>query len=279
MSVSKRLRFEVLRRDNHTCRYCGGSAPEVKLTVDHVVPVALGGSDDPSNLVAACRDCNGGKSSVPAGAHLVADVANDAARWAAAIRRAAEENRLHDNTAAYAAVVNAWSSFRRNQIPGDYRETIDQFLNAGLPADDIVQMAHVADAKPSIYDRWAYFCGCCWKRIEKLQERAQEIVSGESSCAAEPTPQLITSWTTSEVAVEVFWAKEVADEGRFVASSVHCKHGGSAGDPYCDDPVCRVAWAKEVEGCTNLADATIGVRKRRSNAVMDELDRMEMADG
>lgn len=41
MSVSKRLRFEVLRRDNHTCRYCGSSAPEVKLTIDHVVPVAL----------------------------------------------------------------------------------------------------------------------------------------------------------------------------------------------------------------------------------------------
>lgn len=54
MAVSKRTRYEVLRRDNHTCRYCGGSAPDVRLTVDHVLPVTLGGSDDPSNLVAAC---------------------------------------------------------------------------------------------------------------------------------------------------------------------------------------------------------------------------------
>lgn len=35
MPVSKRLRYEVLRRDSHTCRYCGGAAPDVKLTVDH----------------------------------------------------------------------------------------------------------------------------------------------------------------------------------------------------------------------------------------------------
>lgn len=26
MSVSKRLRFEILRRDNHACRYCGATA-------------------------------------------------------------------------------------------------------------------------------------------------------------------------------------------------------------------------------------------------------------
>jgi 5-methylcytosine-specific restriction endonuclease McrA len=39
MAVSKRTRYEVLRRDNHACRYCGGIAPDVILTVDHVTPV------------------------------------------------------------------------------------------------------------------------------------------------------------------------------------------------------------------------------------------------
>jgi 5-methylcytosine-specific restriction endonuclease McrA len=29
--VSRRLRLEVLRRDGHTCRYCGAQAPDVKL--------------------------------------------------------------------------------------------------------------------------------------------------------------------------------------------------------------------------------------------------------
>jgi 5-methylcytosine-specific restriction endonuclease McrA len=62
VSVSKRLRYEVLRRDDHACRYCGHTAPDVPLTVDHVIPVALGGTDEPENLVTACKDCNAGKS-------------------------------------------------------------------------------------------------------------------------------------------------------------------------------------------------------------------------
>src|SRR5690242_10107126 len=71
MAVSKRTRYEVLTRDNHTCRYCGGVAPDVVLTVDHVVPTALGGSDKPDNLVAACKDCNAGKASTSPSASTV----------------------------------------------------------------------------------------------------------------------------------------------------------------------------------------------------------------
>jgi hypothetical protein len=56
------VRFEVLRRDNFTCRYCGRKAPSVRLQVDHVVPWSAGGSDELSNLVAACIECNIGKS-------------------------------------------------------------------------------------------------------------------------------------------------------------------------------------------------------------------------
>ena len=57
MAVTKRMRFEILRRDNHACRYCGATAPDVKLVVDHVTPVALGGTDSPDNLVASCAAC------------------------------------------------------------------------------------------------------------------------------------------------------------------------------------------------------------------------------
>lgn len=99
MPVSKRLRYEVLRRDNYTCRYCGASAPDVKLTVDHVVPVALGGSDDPSNLVAACVDCNAGKTSTSPDAPLVADVEQDALRWSRAMAAAAQIERRQQKLA------------------------------------------------------------------------------------------------------------------------------------------------------------------------------------
>jgi hypothetical protein len=86
MAVSKRLRYEILRRDNHACRYCGATAPDVKLNVDHVIPQALGGSNAPTNLVASCVDCNAGKTSSMPNATPVADVDQVAFRKAAARR-------------------------------------------------------------------------------------------------------------------------------------------------------------------------------------------------
>jgi len=62
--LSKRTRFEVFKRDSFTCQYCGRKAPDVILHVDHVEPVAGGGSDSLINLVTSCSDCNGGKSDV-----------------------------------------------------------------------------------------------------------------------------------------------------------------------------------------------------------------------
>lgn len=60
--ISKSTRFEVFKRDSFTCQYCGKSAPDVVLEVDHINPVSKGGDDDISNLITACFDCNRGKS-------------------------------------------------------------------------------------------------------------------------------------------------------------------------------------------------------------------------
>ena len=59
--ISKRIRFEVFKRDKFTCQYCGRMAPDVILEVDHIKPVAKGGNNDLLNLVTSCRDCNRGK--------------------------------------------------------------------------------------------------------------------------------------------------------------------------------------------------------------------------
>lgn len=59
--LSKRIRFEVLRRDNFTCQYCGRKASEVELHVDHIRSVATGGGNEMENLITACVDCNLGK--------------------------------------------------------------------------------------------------------------------------------------------------------------------------------------------------------------------------
>ncbi len=40
------------------CCYCGG---QEQLSVDHLIPRVSGGSDDPDNLILACRSCNSSK--------------------------------------------------------------------------------------------------------------------------------------------------------------------------------------------------------------------------
>ena len=54
------LRTVILNRDGYQCVYCGST--EEPLHVDHKMPLSLGGSNDPDNLVVACRECNCGKS-------------------------------------------------------------------------------------------------------------------------------------------------------------------------------------------------------------------------
>jgi len=61
-AISKKIRFEVFKRDSFTCQYCGKSAPEVILHVDHIMPVSKGGDNDITNLITSCQSCNSGKS-------------------------------------------------------------------------------------------------------------------------------------------------------------------------------------------------------------------------
>ena len=82
MALRQHVRRAVFERDNYRCRYCGvryvdrrTSEPVAScpydgpswasrqrwvglLHVDHVIPRCKGGTDDPDNLVTACRTCN-----------------------------------------------------------------------------------------------------------------------------------------------------------------------------------------------------------------------------
>ena len=60
------LRFKVLNRDNFKCKYCGRSSIEdnIKLHVDHILPISKDGLNELNNLVTACEDCNLGKRDI-----------------------------------------------------------------------------------------------------------------------------------------------------------------------------------------------------------------------
>lgn len=67
--LSKRVRFEIFKRDGFACVYCGKTPAQSLLQVDHLVAVANGGDDSPGNLLTSCLDCNQGKSDVPLDQH------------------------------------------------------------------------------------------------------------------------------------------------------------------------------------------------------------------
>ena len=57
-SWPKGLKRQLMRRQDNTCTYCGHRRRASSLDIDHVIPVARGGSNDPSNLQVICRPCN-----------------------------------------------------------------------------------------------------------------------------------------------------------------------------------------------------------------------------
>jgi len=71
-SISDRLRFKVLRRDNFRCVLCGNSpaiTPGVPLEPDHIIPWSEGGETVMDNLQTLCRRCNGGRSNLSLAEH------------------------------------------------------------------------------------------------------------------------------------------------------------------------------------------------------------------
>jgi 5-methylcytosine-specific restriction endonuclease McrA len=51
-------KYTIKLRDDFTCQYCGQRFEAADLTIDHVVPVCLGGPTAWTNCVAACTPCN-----------------------------------------------------------------------------------------------------------------------------------------------------------------------------------------------------------------------------
>ena len=171
MSVSKNLRYEILRRDHYACRYCGGVAPDVKLTVDHVMPVALGGSDKADNLVAACDACNAGKSASSPGAPLVDDVAQDALRWAQALQWAAyKQLQSSDEFSLYCdEVENAWESCSPRGLPDDWQESCRNWWLAGCEMHVIIDSIEQTMGTSGVRDPWSYMAGLVWKSLRDKQ--------------------------------------------------------------------------------------------------------------
>lgn len=62
VAMKRALRKGALRDCSQRCVYCATRLDQRTATLDHVVPLARGGANDPGNLVVACAPCNRLKS-------------------------------------------------------------------------------------------------------------------------------------------------------------------------------------------------------------------------
>ena len=174
MAISTRTRFEVLKRDDFTCRYCGRAAPEVRLHVDHIVPASKGGSDELVNLVTACQDCNLGKAAVPLQTRAArSDTTQLVAEMRAVKTYLAErEDFLEWREEAMREVYRYWTKCWNTPVPqGPWPNTVRKWLEHYPPAeinqaiDLAIEKISGGTSKANPTDVVRYLCGIMKHKI------------------------------------------------------------------------------------------------------------------
>jgi 5-methylcytosine-specific restriction protein A len=61
--IPRWVRQALLRKQRHTCQLCGVNSIVSTIEIDHIIPIALGGTNRFENLQLLCRRCNRSKGS------------------------------------------------------------------------------------------------------------------------------------------------------------------------------------------------------------------------
>lgn len=179
LPISKKVRFEVFKRDSFSCRYCG-KIPSLGaiLNIDHVVPVSAGGTNDYENLVTACFDCNSGKSD----RHL-----NNLTPLKNELQILASFKEYKEQVKEYFKFINEKNNAYEQSVDlvlkniGDpnkdfseqQRQSIKMFLKK-RSLDDLIEysmMTNVRLGSKSSYSKFKYFCGI-FHTINKNKEKS-----------------------------------------------------------------------------------------------------------
>lgn len=172
IGLSKKVRFDVFKRDGFVCQYCGAYPPSAVLECDHIHPVADGGSNSIDNLVTSCIECNRGKAATPLTVvpQSLAEKAALVAEREAQLRGYSEVmqarvSRLDDET---------WDILDR-LFPGEGSAPHDAFLGTKRFIDrlgffPVLEAAEIALAAGIPARRlFLYFCGVCWNKVRAME--------------------------------------------------------------------------------------------------------------
>lgn len=170
-SLSKKMRFDVFKRDGFQCQYCGSTPPAVVLEVDHIHPVSKGGKNRIDNLISSCFECNRGKAAgvLTVAPQTVIDKAAVIAEKMEQLRaferlqrakRKAEEKSIDQVEEAFCDYYDGF------HFANNFRESIRRILQH-MMVYEVIDAMHLAckkmDNKESAL---RYCCGICWNLIK-----------------------------------------------------------------------------------------------------------------
>lgn len=173
--ISKKIRFEVFKRDGFKCAYCGKTPPAVTLEVDHIDPKSNGGGDNMENLITACFDCNRGKSDItldkiPSTLAENFEIMREKESQLKAYRRLSkrierrEQQDVDDIDDIYSAAYPGW------KLSDIFRNGSVKIFLKKLPKHEVVGAMEKAVARGLKSDAAIkYFCGICWRKIKNGQ--------------------------------------------------------------------------------------------------------------
>lgn len=176
-AISKKTRFDVFKRDGFKCAYCGATPSEtVLLEVDHIHPVADGGTNDIDNLVTACWDCNRGKgarplSSVPQPLEEKAALVAEREAQIRAFHEVLELRKERKDEEMWSVAEIFMERFNDDSIRREYLSSIRMFLER-LNVFEVREAMDIACSRKNYPPHtFKYFCGVCWSKIKNEGNR------------------------------------------------------------------------------------------------------------
>lgn len=168
--LSKKLRFEIFKRDEFTCAYCGATPPSVTLEVDHIIPVSSGGESTEDNLITSCFDCNRGKgkNGLDAKSRPLAVKAAEVAEKEEQLKEYRKELRKRERRIErdVDAIDEVFQEYNPGYCMSDSaRRSVKRFLEH-LDPNQIKDNLDLAYHARRARDPFPYFCGICWRMIK-----------------------------------------------------------------------------------------------------------------
>lgn len=177
MSLSKKIRFEVFKRDGFKCQYCGSHPPEKILEVDHIHPISKGGTDEINNLITSCFECNRGKSNnelskIPTSLSIHIDILTEKEEQYKSYRKLLRsiERRVNNEIDEVQNIYK--ESFPNLRFTDGFRKgSVKNFISK-LDLETVKDSMALAVSKgKDSHNTIKYFCGICWNKINNNGKR------------------------------------------------------------------------------------------------------------